>query len=34
MPRHEIIVTIFITSVFVVFGLALAYGDWQSNWRP
>jgi len=34
MPAHEVIITIAITSMFVVFGLALAFGSWQSNRRP
>jgi len=33
MPQHEMMVTIFVTGAFVVFGLALAYGAWQSNRR-
>lgn len=33
MPAHEVTITIFITSVFVVFALALAYGSWQTTRR-
>jgi hypothetical protein len=33
MPTHEVIVTIVITSVFLIFGMALVIGSWQSN-RP
>jgi hypothetical protein len=33
MPAHEVIVTVLVTAVFVLFGAALAFGSWQSNRR-
>jgi len=33
MPQHEVVVTVFVTSVFALFGLVLAYANWQANRR-
>lgn len=33
MPAHEIVVTVAVTVVFVLFGMAMAFGSWQSNRR-
>ncbi len=33
MPQHEVVVTVFVTSVFVLFAAVLAYANWQANRR-